>query len=148
MPNALSYSIKKTIVHLSTISGKSIRTIASELKLHKTTVARVLKQHRETGDVHYRIGNQNAVKLTSSAKVWLLQKAKDCPFESARSLQESLSEQFNCSISIKYIPQLLRKNGILRQVAACKPFLGEMHITQREQFVERYFFSLFLRVEF
>jgi transposase len=65
-------------------AGKSVRQIAEQIGVHKTTVYRWLKKYDECGDVRRKEGSGRKKKTTAAQDNQLIRLAQEHPFKSAK----------------------------------------------------------------
>lgn len=111
---------------------KTCREIAEITGCSKSTVARVIQQHRETGDIptsYENCGGHNK-KFDERDLRHIRQVAVRNPRSTAAEIQQELGP-IGDTVSLSTMKRALREAGCKTRKAKCKPFLNETHKARR-----------------
>ena len=112
--------------------GKSVRDIAGELQLTKSTVGRWIKNYRE-GNLEYR-KRVRRKKTSARSNRLLIRIAKAHRKVSASHLRDLWNE----NVSVQTVYRRLREVKLKKYRKALKPFLSQANIIQRERWCMRH----------
>jgi transposase len=129
--------VKRTIIHSSS-NGKSIRQIANDLAIPKSTIHDIIKKFRERGHNHV-LPKSGRPKITTPREDKLI--ARECrifPTKSAAVLkaQFEISHQIFCSLST--VKRRLRENNLFGRRPSKKPMISRKNRKARLAFAKEH----------
>lgn len=113
-------------------TGMSIRNIAENLGISKSTVSLWLKRWEEEGNINNRPRGRPPRKTTAEQDRLIVESAENNPMNNAVALREELQ----LDVSVQTVRRRLHAEGIHHRTPATKQFLTARHREGRLRFAE------------
>ncbi len=105
-------------------SGKSLRSIANNVKISYSTVKDIVKKFKVTGSVKRKLGSGRKPLLSSEDRSILCQINYNNPRKNAKELKKDLEECKNVNVSTRTIIRNLAHENLFVSIAKRKPLLS------------------------
>lgn len=119
-------------------SGKPYREIARIFNVHHTSVSRLHKKYKITGNVRTKKGTGRKKKTGKREERIITRLVVSGECSNAAELQQNLARNHNLHISTSTIRSRLRDEGLFARIKARKPWLQPRHIRHRLEWAKNH----------
>jgi transposase len=131
MPKPASLEMKvKTITYYFDLN-LSIRNIAEKLGLAKSTVGRIVMNHRKRKDLSRKSGSGRKISLNIGDQEFILKAVNKNPGYSARKIALELETRREKTVDRKTVSNFLNKMGFRSRIRCRKPLLSKKNKEKR-----------------
>lgn len=128
------FDTKRAAVVYDYLRSEKQKEIAKKHSVSLSTVKRIIRQHKNTGNVDRKKGSGRPPKISAAVSGILLQKVKENPKISTAKLAAQLAAEELALVSKETVRRELEKHNLLSCTAALKPLLTKNHLEARLKF--------------
>lgn len=132
-----SFEIRQLVI-FKHAKNFSVREIADELNLPKSTVYDIIKRFKREDRIESIPQAGQPEKLSDADKRFILRQVSKNPKLSAPKLATELNARNDSNVCAETVRRLLKQHGYSSRIARCKPFISQVNQKKRLDFAEKF----------